>query len=635
VHKVFRRWYVQSLVDQLRAAAAGNPPPPARTFLQVLADEIGTVARLQDASDRLDLLQRVASDLTAAATVEEMAAAVVGRAEELLGTMSGRVMLIDGDVLRSVLAHGDREDVTAQYEVFPLSAELPGCVVVRERRAMVLRNNAHLAERFPPLAGIYDPDRSLHVAPLVIGDHVLGVLSLTFPIGGRLDPEAQAAFVQALADALAQAMERSQAMAAAQRANERLSFLADASVALSSNLDYDATADAVTQLLVPRLADWCVVQVLVGGVLSNAALRHFDPGKLAWARQMEGMYPVDMAAPTGAPNVIRTGVSEIYPDLPPELIEATAQSPEHLEVLRELGLSSALVVPLTGRAGVFGAVTLIYAESGRHYVDEDLPFVEDVARRAALALETAQVLREQTGRLATVTRVAEAAQHAILAPPPDRIGPVALAARYLSAAAEALVGGDLYEVVPRAGAVRLLIGDVRGKGLAAVRTATIVLGEFRAAAADLDDLGDVARQLDRRVRDYLGEEDFVTALIAEVRDDGEYSVAVCGHPPALLARAGAVTVIETAATLPLGLGADPVAVTGRLQPGDRVILMTDGILEARDPDHEFVDVMRLVGALAEGSELGPALDAVLASLHAAVGAELGDDLALLVAEFVG
>jgi serine phosphatase RsbU (regulator of sigma subunit) len=635
VHKVFRRWYVQALVDQLRAKSAGIEPAPPRTFLQVLADEIGTVAQLRDAAERLDLLQMVASDLTGARTTEDIAAIVVDRAHEVLGTLSGLVMLVDGDQLRAVAASGGTPGVVERFMAFPLSADLPGCVVVRERKAIVLRNKAHMAEAFPALAGIYQIDRSLHVAPLIIGDHVLGVLSLTFPIGGRFDPQAQATFVQALADALAQALERSSAIVAAQTANERLAFLADASVALSATLEYEATGQAICELLVPRLADWCVVQVLEGATLSNLAVKHFDPDKLAWAQRMEGMYPIDMEAPTGAPNVIRTGLSELYPDLPPELVEASAQSPEHLEVLRALGLSSALVVPLAGRSGLFGAVTLIYAESGRHYSEDDLAFVEDVARRGALALETARVLRDQRGRLATVTRVAEAAQHAILAPPPDRIGPVALAARYVSAAAEALVGGDLYEVVARPGAVRLLIGDVRGKGLAAVRTATIALGEFRAAAADVDDLCDVARQLDRRVRDYLGEEDFVTALIAEVRDDGTYTVAVCGHPPALLAHGGVVTAVEAPPTLPLGLGADPVPVVGRLDRGDRLVLMTDGLLEARRPDREFVDVMTLVGALAHGQELGPALDAVLGELRLAVGAELGDDLALLVAEYTG
>jgi serine phosphatase RsbU (regulator of sigma subunit) len=634
VHKVFRRWYVQALVDQIRAKAAGKEPPPTKTFVQVLSDEMSRVRELEDAADRLDLLQTIASDLTGAETVEDIAAVVVDRAADFLGAVSGRVMLVEGDTLVSVATRAGTT-AAAKYEIVPLAADLPGSVVVKSRRPLVLRNNAHLAEAFPALAGIYDTDRSLHVAPLIIGDHVLGVLSLSFLVGGRLDPETQATFVRALADALAQAVERAQALEASRVASERLAFLADASVALSASLDFEATVTAVGSLLVPRLADWCVVQLLDGGSLSTVGLHHFDAAKLAWAERMQGVYPVDMTAPTGAPNVIRTGVSELYPELPPELIEAAAQSAEHLAILRELGMSSALVVPLAGRAGLFGAITLIYAESGRHYSEEDLPFAEDVARRAALALETARIFREQTGRLEDVIRVAEAAQQAILAPPPDRVGAIALAARYVSATAEALVGGDMYEVVARPGAVRLLIGDVRGKGLAAVRTATIVLGEFRAAAADLDDLAAIARQLDRRVRAYLDGEDFVTALLAEVADDGTYSVVTCGHPPALIGAGGELSVVHTEPSLPLGLGADPVAVTGTLAIGQRLLLMTDGIIEARGPDRQFVNVARLLAPLTEPGTVSDALDGVLASLRKAVGGALGDDLALVVAEYLG
>jgi serine phosphatase RsbU (regulator of sigma subunit) len=634
VHKVFRRWYVQSLVDQIRAQASGVEPPPGRTFVQVLSDEMGRVRELEDAAERLDLLQTIASDLTGAETVEEICAIVVDRAGEFLDTVSSRVMLVEGDALVSVTTRGATPGAPT-YESVPLTADLPGPAVVRSRRPLVLRSSAHLGQAYPSLAGYYDTDRSLHVVPLVIGDHVLGVLSMAFNVGGRLDADTQATFVRALADALAQAVERAQAIQAAQHANERLAFLADASVALAATLDFEETAAAVCDLVVPRLADWCAVQVLDDGVLSTIGLKHFDPEKVAWAERMRDLYPVDMDAPTGAPNVVKTGVSEIFPELPPELVEASAQSPEHLEVLRALGLTSALVVPLAGRGGLFGAITLIHAESGRHYSEADLAFAEDVARRAALALETARTFREQSGRLADVTRVAEAAQHAILAPPPERIGQVALAARYVSAAAEALVGGDLYEVVARPGAVRLLIGDVRGKGLGAVRTAAVVLGEFRAAAADLDDLATVARQIDRRVRAYLAEEDFVTALLAEIHDDGRYELAVCGHPPAVLGCRGGLELVPAEPTLPLGLGADPVTTTGRLDPGDRLFLMTDGLLEARHPDRSFVDVMELLSPLVAGDSLGSTLDNVLAALRSTVGNDLGDDLALLVAEYVG
>ena len=583
------------------------------------------------------MLQKVTTDLTTARTVEEIAGIVVDSARDYLGAIAARVYLLAGDVLESVAAHGPGAGLTEQYAQVPVSADLPGGFVVRTGRPLLLRNVAQIVEQFPALADLYagSPDRTLHVAPLIVGDHTLGVLSLTFPGGGQLGEDSQTDFVTSLADALAQALERASALDDARAANERLAFVADASVVLSESLDYRETLTAVARLIVPRFADWCVIQVMEGAELTNVAVAHHDPAKVQWAERMSGRYPTDMNAPTGAPNVIRTGRSELYAEISDELLAAAAVDDEHLELLRALGMSSALVVPLTGRMGTFGAVTLIAAESGRRYSDSDILFIEDLARRSALAVETAHAFREQSGRLAEVTRIAEAAQLAILAPPPEQIGPVALAARYVSAAAEARIGGDLYEVVARPGGVRLLIGDVRGKGLAAVRTATVVLGEFRATAADIDDLAEVAVQLDRRLRPYLADdEEFVTALLAEIRDDGSFSIASCGHPAALLAAGDTVTRIETAATLPLGLGAAPQLTGGQLRPGDRLLLYTDGAIEARDASGEFVDVVPLIDPLRTG-ELGDVLDALLAALHAAVGPELGDDVALLVAEYRG
>jgi serine phosphatase RsbU (regulator of sigma subunit) len=228
--------------------------------------------------------------------------------------------------------------------------------------------------------------------------------------------------------------------------------------------------------------------------------------------------------------------------------------------------------------------------------------------------------------------VADAAQRAILPTPPSEIGALQLAARYVSATTDALVGGDLYEVVRRPGAVRLLIGDVRGKGLEAVRNATIVLGEFRAAAEDLDELVDVAVQLDRRLRGHLDVEDFVTGLVAEISDDGAYSIVSCGHPPALLVSETDVTPIDTPFALPLGLGTEPSQVSGRIRPGERLLLYTDGLIEARDRTRAFADVRTLVAPLQSQADLGKALDEVLASVEDWTGSALGDDLALLAVE---
>ncbi len=632
-HQIFRRWYVQALIDQLRAVAKGERPQPPEPFTSALAREVERLSKLEDTWAKLQLLQKVTADLTRATSPEEVAQTVVDNAFDFLGVKTARVFLLGEDqTLRSVAVRGGDPALIPRYQEFSIDADLPGAQAVRTGQPLVLRNVDEIRRHFPELARLDMTERSLHLAPLIIGQRTLGLLNLSFPGGSDINELAQAGFVGALADALAQALERTLAMARAMEANDRLSFLADASVALSGTLDYQGTLNAVTQLLVPRLADWCLVRLVDGEELTAAAIHHADPQRVESARHAGRRYPTWLDDPSGTAVVARTGQSVVLPTISPRLLELIAADAEQLEILRDVGMSSVMLVPLTGRSGVIGVVTLIYAESGRHYDKADVPFVEDVARRAALALETAEQFREQSGRLAMVTRVADAAQRAILAPPPPRLGCVLLAARYVSAAAEARVGGDLYEVVERPGAVRLLIGDVRGKGLAAVRTATIVLGEFRAAAVELADLADVAEHIDRRIRSYLADEDFVTATIAEITDDGRYSLACCGHPPALLAHDGSVTELGLDHALPLGLGAAPIVHSGRLSSGDRLLLYTDGITESRRLDGSFVDLPRIAKALAD-TELDASLDAILSTLRQAVGSEPVDDIALLAAEY--
>ncbi|HVE25948.1 MAG TPA: GAF domain-containing SpoIIE family protein phosphatase, partial [Sporichthya sp.] len=418
-------------------------------------------------------------------------------------------------------------------------------------------------------------------------------------------------------------------------ANERLAFIADASIVLSGTLDYEATLDAIPKLMVPRLADWCSVQLMDEGALRMVAFSHVDPKRAVVGREILARYPVRPNTDVGAGRVVRTGRPELLERVTPEMIEAATVDPGHAELLRALGAHSALVVPLGSHEEMIGVITLVYSEPSRKYVPSDVPFAQDIARRVGAALRSAAAYRDRTGELADLRRVADAAQRAILAPPPALIGPVALAARYVGAAAEAQVGGDLYEVVERAGSVRMLIGDVRGKGLTAVRMATIVLGEFRAVAADLPDLPAIAEQLDRRLRPHLGEEDFVTALLAEIHDDGRFTVASCGHPPALLLTGDQIVEVSTDSSLPLGLGAKPEVVDGVLRNGDRLLLYTDGAIETRDADGRFLNFIELLRPTLGRDHVG-VLDGVLTSLRSlAGGARLNDDLALVIAEYRG
>ncbi|GAA4362849.1 GAF domain-containing SpoIIE family protein phosphatase [Nocardioides caricicola] len=579
------------------------------------------------------VLDALAVELTGARTVKEVADGFMGHAVAVLGAKSAMVLSLDPDeVLRTVTWDGRRGHGADQFQEVPLSSDVPGAVAAREGVDLHYRSVREIEAAFPSLAGYYTTELSLHVLPLRRGDETLGLLALTFP-PGSFGP-AEDGFLHSLAGALASALRRAHELQLADAATQRTALLAEASMTLSRSLDMEATLAEVVRLLVPRFADWCAVQLLRDGELETVAIQHRDAETTEWARSVGDAFPTNTDAPSGAPNVVRTGRSEIYTFISTDMVDAAAVDDEHRAILRRMGFTSAIVAPLRGRDRILGAVTLIHAESGRRYSEEDLTFLEEIAERVALALDTAATFEQQSERLAGVTLVAEAAQRAILAPPPPRVGPLALTARYISAGVEAQVGGDLYELVARPTSVRLLVGDVRGKGLGAVRTATVVLGEFRAAAAGGGDIAEVAREIDQRLVPYLPDvEDFVTGVLVDIDHDGRFSIVSCGHPPPVLVTAdGEVRTIDLDHGVPLGLGTDPEPTHGRLRPGDRLLLYTDGLIEARSPDGSFVDPAPFLSALVD-APAEAALDDLLDSLKEAAGQSLDDDLALLLACF--
>jgi PAS domain S-box-containing protein len=173
------------------------------------------------------------------------------------------------------------------------------------------------------------------------------------------------------------------------RETQRRAFLAQATEELIAANDYRDALARIAQLAVPRLADWVTVEVSdsVGSRPQQVALAHVDPAKVEFARELARRYPPDPNAATGVPNVMRTGRAEFYPEIPRELLEGGAVDAEHLRIIRELELRSALVVPLRGKGAVFGAITFILAGSDRRYTQRDLDLAEDLAKRAALIIE--------------------------------------------------------------------------------------------------------------------------------------------------------------------------------------------------------------------------------------------------------
>jgi PAS domain S-box-containing protein len=187
-----------------------------------------------------------------------------------------------------------------------------------------------------------------------------------------------------------------------------LAYLAEASRVLGSSLDYRDTLAMAARLAVPQIADWCAIDVLEEGSIQRLAVAHPDPGLERLAEELHRRWPPDPDAPHGVSRALQTGEPELIPEISDDLIRAIAQDEEHLRIISTLGLRSAMVVPMIARGRVLGAITLVAAESGRLYRSEDLPYAEQLAARAAIAVDNARLFE----RAQTAQREAEYARGA-------------------------------------------------------------------------------------------------------------------------------------------------------------------------------------------------------------------------------
>jgi transcriptional regulator with GAF, ATPase, and Fis domain len=532
-----------------------------------------------DLAVRFRRLAAVTGELLAATTVAEVGEIVVGHLVDAAEATVGSLSVVDGTDLCLVAVRGARDGVAERWARYPLAATTPAGDSVRAGRPLVFTGRAELLAAYPSMEMATDGDRTLVCLPLQGSAEALGAVTLSWD-GIRDVDAAQLEFFAVCADACAQALTRIGAERDVQLREERLQFLADASAELASSLDYEATLTAVARLAVPDFADWCVIQVLVDGQLRPLALAHPDAFTSERILELQERYPPDPDAPRGAYQVIRSGEPELINDITDDMLAEAATDAEHLQILRDLHFRSAVSAPLRVRDRVLGVISWVTGASTYRYTSADLEFLEDLARRAAVAIDNAELhsqLRDLASRL----------QRAVLParlPQPDGW---AVAAHY-SAAGRTDAGGDFYDVVVLPdGRIAVFVGDVMGRGVKAASTMAQMRAAIRTLIAQDPAPEEVMDGLDRMFT-MFDPEQLVTVVygLVETPTDGTARLRLvsAGHPSPLLRRAdGTSQVLAPAEPLLLGVGGGQRQVTEvAVGHGDTVLMFTDGLIERRD-----------------------------------------------------
>jgi GAF domain-containing protein len=432
-----------------------------------------------------------------------------------------------------------------------------------------------IARRYPNLERAASGERSMVALPLRAGGRALGSATLSFPGRRRFDA-AEMEFLGILADTCAISIARVQALADADDRAAKLKFLADASAELASSLDYQATLKKVARLAVPQFADWCSIQLAEDGPLRTLAVAHVDPDKVALAAELNRRYPPDPDAPTGAYHVLKTGASELVPDITDEMLVVATKDEEHLRLARELNLRSGMSVPLKTRRRTIGVITWVTGEEGRRFGPEDLVFGEDLARRAAVAIDNAQLHTE-------IQEAAYRLQQAVLPEGPPVVASWDLVVDY-TPAGRTEVGGDFYDVLPfDDGRLGLIVGDVMGRGVKAAAAMAQIRASARAYFAVDPDPAVLLSKLDGMFArfDLAQLVTMVYVLIDPAKD--VLRMVNAGHPPPVVLRAdGAADQLPVTGGTPLGVVRAPREVIDvPLHVADTLVMFTDGLIERR------------------------------------------------------
>ena len=428
--------------------------------------------------------------------------------------------------------------------------------------------------------------------------------------------------------------------AEAEAARERLVFLGSATQALAQALDERTAIDSLIQLVVPALADGCLVDLVDGeGALRQAAVRDRDPAIDTALRQLRSEYGGPRSENDPRRDVLGGGPSRMFAAVPEDMLRKIAVDERHLELLLVTRSSSAILVGMRTRGRTIGTLSLLRHPGQPPFVDDDLALAEELASRAAVALDNARLYDESRRTSERFRRMAETLQASLLPPHLPSIEGLEVAATYLPAAEGVAVGGDFYDVFQLSDRWwGLVIGDVQGKGTEAATLTGLARHTVRTAAIRQSPARTLQTLNEVLLSQSVAEEDkrFCTVIYGRLEmtaHGATIELSSGGHPPAMLRRADGT--VEQA-----GGGGSLMGVFGdvslrhhtvRLGPGDALVLYSDGVTEARRGAEEFGEA-RLVSLLeATGATTAAALttDVQDAVMRFSDG-RMRDDIAILV-----
>ncbi|WP_239380000.1 MULTISPECIES: SpoIIE family protein phosphatase [unclassified Frankia] len=624
-------------------------------------------ARARSAAEWNERLRLVTAALSRAVTVDEVATVVLEAGQQALDAAGRGAALVDqsSGCLRFRSLLGYPPWFVSSWSDINLGAIHPLSEAIRGGRALFLSGRAELAGRWPVpalVASVTDADEhAWAVLPLATTDAPFGALFFGFRAPREFSPEDRA-FLTALADQCAQAFERATlfervlaeaqasrraeemariAEGAAREAGRRLELLARATGAVSSALEPERALRALTDVVVSELADSCAVYLL--GPAQPAGSSQSDQDEPAGATAVPPGAPVlRRAAAAVRPGLTRLPMPRArtgpWPDDSPVTLAALTghsrieplsgaswlSSTEMARWMRHVGAHTLAAVPLILRGQVAGVLSLMAAGDRAPFTGADVAFLEELAARAAVAVEHAELYRHSRDTALTL-------QRSLLPLTVAEPEGLEIAARYVPGVADTEVGGDWFDVIDLgAGRVGLVIGDVMGRG---VRAAAI-MGQLRTAVRTCARLElspyEVLTLLDSIVCE-IDEGQIATCIYAVVEPHtGLLTLANAGHPPPLVvAPDGLVSRLYMEAGTPLGLGRGDIReYTVRLHRGALLVLFTDGLVESRDRDID-TGVSDLAAVLSrQGGSVASRADHALAALGRAQGHD--DDVALLL-----